>query len=114
MRPISGRFKTAKKENAMFFKKDEKDEPKTETKEVNAAPKTKVIYRIEDKTGQGDWDIQRAEVSKDQALAANEFPKILAAQKAVFEDLSSRITRLKEVRSKVKSYRRSLAAKESA
>lgn len=102
----------------MFFKKDEKAETKTAPAEGQAPAaakpeekaKTKVIYRIEDRSGQGEWTINRAEVPREQQLAVNEFPKILAAQRAVFEDLSARMKKLKEVRTRVKAIRKAAVA----
>lgn len=93
----------------MFFKKDEKQQEvqQQDAKVETAKVKIKVVYRTEDKTGQGEWTITRVEVPREQELGANEFPKILAAQKAVYEDLSLRMKKLKEVRARVKAIRKS-------
>lgn len=100
----------------MFFKKEETKQEvqpsqKAEaTPEKKAKPSTKLIYRIEDRTGQGEWTINSAEIPREQALVVGEFPKILAAQKAVYEDISSRMKKLKEVRARVKAIRKAAVA----
>lgn len=92
----------------MFFKKEEKQEMQNTNNqaETQTVSKVKVIYKIVDGSGQGDWTIVSGEVSKEHELGANEFPKILAAQKAVYKDISIRLQKLKAVRAKVKAVRK--------